>query len=131
MSDDVSDVVAPEDFSARAEAAERKLAEMETAMHARLVRAELKAEAIRAGMVDLDGLKLVDVAAIKVAENGEVEGAKTIMQDLKRAKPWLFGGGSSSSTAAAPPAQPPKARLATEMDHAEWQKARADLLKRR
>jgi len=131
MSDDVSDVVPPEDFSARAEAAERKLAEMEATMHARLVRAELKAEAVRAGMVDLDGLKLLDVAGIKVAKDGEVEGAQAIMRDLKKAKPWLFGGGSSSSTAAAPPALPPKTRLATEMDHAEWQKARAELLKRR
>jgi hypothetical protein len=131
MSDEISETNPPEDFAARAEAAERKLAEMEAATHARLVRAELKAEAVRAGMVDLDGLKLLDVTGIKLAENGEVEGAKTIMQDLKRAKPWLFGGATSSSIAGAPPAQPAKVRLATEMDHAEWQKARADLLKRR
>jgi hypothetical protein len=131
MSDDISNPTPPEELVARAEAAERKLAEMEAATHARIVRAELKAEAVRAGMVDLDGLKLLDVTGIKVGEDGEVEGAKTIMGDLKRAKPWLFGGGSSSSTAGAPPAQPPKARLATEMDYAEWQKARADLLKRR
>ncbi len=131
MNDEVSDPSAPEDVFARAEAAERKLAEMEAATHARLVRAELKAEAVRAGMIDLDGLKLLDMTGIKVADNGEVEGARTIMRELKRAKPWLFGGGSSSSTAGAPPAQPPKARLATEMDFEEWQKARAALLKRR
>jgi hypothetical protein len=131
MSEDVSNTTPLEDFAARAEAAERKLAEMEAVTHARIVRAELKAEAVRAGMVDLDGLKLLDVAGIKVAESGEVEGAATIMRDLKKAKPWLFGGGFSSSTAGAPPVQSQKTRLATEMDYAEWQKARTDLLKRR
>ncbi|MGC8468942.1 MAG: hypothetical protein ACP5NI_03455, partial [Acetobacteraceae bacterium] len=39
---------------------ERRLAEMAEAVEARVIRAELKAEAVRAGMVDLDGLKLID-----------------------------------------------------------------------
>jgi len=71
------------------------------------------------------------VTRVKLGENGEVEGATALMRDLRRAKPWLFGGASSSSTAGAPAAQPPKPRLATEMNFDEWQKARADLLKRR
>ena len=32
-----------------------------TALRARLVQAELRTEAVRAGMVDLDGVRLVDV----------------------------------------------------------------------
>ena len=56
-----------------------------------LVRAELKAEAVRAGMIDLDGLKLVDPADVRVNEAGEIEGAAMLMQKLRRAKPWLFG----------------------------------------
>ena len=82
-------------------------------------------------MVDMDGLKLLDVSRVKLGENGEIEGAAALMRDLRRAKPWLFVGSSSSSTAGAPSAQPPKPRLATEMNFDEWQKARADLLKRR
>jgi hypothetical protein len=131
MTDDVSDPTPPDDLSSRAAELERKLAEVEAMAHERVVWAELKAEAVRAGMVDLDGLKLLDAARVKVGENGEIEGAASLMCELRRAKPWLFGGASSSSTAGAPPAQPPKARLATEMNFAEWQKARADLLKRR
>jgi hypothetical protein len=131
MTDDLSDTTQPADPSARAAELERRLAEVEATAHERIVRAELKAEAVRAGMVDLDGLKLLDASRVKVGENGEVEGAASLMRELRRAKPWLFGGASSSSTAGAPAAQPPKPRLATEMNFDEWQKARADLLKRR
>ena len=131
MTEDVSPPSPPEDLAARAAELERRLAEVEATTHERVVRAELKAEAVRAGMVDLDELKLLDTTRVKVGANGEVEGAAALMRELRRAKPWLFGGASSSSTAGAPPAQPPKPRLATEMNFDEWQKARADLLKRR
>ena len=119
------------DPAARAAELERRLAETEAAAHARIVRAELKAEALRAGMVDLDGLKLLDIAGVTLNEAGEVEGAEALMRELRRAKPWLFGAASSSSIAGAPAAQPPKPRLATEMNFDDWQNARAELLKRR
>jgi hypothetical protein len=131
MNEDVADQKPADDFAARTAELERRLAEVEAQAHQRIVRAELKAEALRAGMVDLDGLKLLDVSRVKLGENGEVEGAQALMRDLRRAKPWLFGGASSSSTAGAPPAQPPQPRRATEMNFDEWQRARAELLKRR
>ena len=110
---------------------ERRIVEIEAAHRARLVRAELKAEAVRHGMVDLDGLKLLDPTSIQLDEAGEVTGAATVMRDFKRAKPWLFNpaGGISSSTATPPAAATVK--TAMKMTHAEWQSARADLLKRR
>ena len=37
---------------------ERQLTELQRQTEGRLVRAELKAEAMRAGMIDLDGLRL-------------------------------------------------------------------------
>src|SRR5215472_17069967 len=46
------------DAEARATALELRLAELEATTTARLIRAELKTEAERAGMVDLDGLKM-------------------------------------------------------------------------
>ena len=114
----------------RAAALERRIAELEAATAARLVRAELKAEAVRAGMIDLDGLKLVDPSTVTLDEHGEVKGAREAMQALKQAKPWLFGA-SSSSTANPPPAQVPSTRRATEMSYTEWQSARRELLRRR
>lgn len=120
-----------DDPAARVAALEQRLAEMETQTRARLLHAELKAEAVRAGMVDLDGLKLIDTAKLKLTDAGEVEGVTALMRDLRRSKPWLFGTASSSSTAAVPSAQPPEGKPATKMTEAEWRAARAELLRRR
>lgn len=113
----------------RAQALERELTELRQKSDQRLIHAELKVEAIRAGMVDLDGLKLIDPSGLKLKDNGELEGASETMQRLKVAKPWLFTGASSSSPVQPPPAQPPRQKLATEMSDAEYQAARAALLK--
>jgi hypothetical protein len=115
----------------RAEALERELHAARQEAEARLVQAELKAEAVRAGMIDLDGLKLIDLANVRLDARGEVAGATQIMTDLKRTKPWLFGIPSSSSGGNPPPAQPPRSKLAMEMTDAEYRAARADLLRRR
>ncbi len=119
------------DADQRVTVLERRIAELEITHRDRLLRAELKSEAIRAGMVDLDGLKLVDPASVEVGEDGQVRGVEALMKALRRSKPWLFGLASTSSTAAAPPAQPPEPPHATKMNHAEWRAARAELLKRR
>jgi hypothetical protein len=117
----------------RVEALERRLLEMEESHRGALLRAGLRAEATRAGMVDLDGLKLVDTAHVTLDAAGDVVGASALMSGLRRTKPWLFGlphGGSSTSVATAPPAQAPQPRRATEMTHDEWRAARAELLRR-
>ena len=115
----------------RAADLERQLREALSTHQSALVQAELKVEAVRAGMIDLDGLKLVDHSALSLNEAGELEGAGALMQTLRRTKPWLFGERHSSSPAAVPPAQPPQARRATEMSLDEWRAARAELLRRR
>jgi len=118
--------------SATEEAAEvlhQRLAALEQSLRERLVRAELKAHAVRAGMVDLDGLKLVDTSGLVLNEQDEVEGASDLMHALRRSKPWLFGGSSSSSVAVPPPAQSPRSKLATEMTEDEWRAARGELLR--
>ncbi|MBU6419078.1 MAG: hypothetical protein KGQ79_05045 [Proteobacteria bacterium] len=129
MSDETT---AGENWQLRAEAAEAALERAQAEAQARIIRAELKAEAVKAGMVDLDGLKLIDAEALRVNEQGEVEDAPAVLTKLKRTKPWLFGGGRSSSAAAsAPRPEPPRQRMATEMSRDEWLQARAALLKRR
>ena len=110
---------------------ERRLVEQTEAHHARLAQAELKLHAVRAGMIDLDGLKLVDTARIKLNDRGEVDGADRLMAELRRDKPWLFHHATTSSTSAPPPSTPPSALDARKMSHTEWQAARATLLKRR
>lgn len=120
-----------EEFRSRAELLERRLAEVQQQAEARLIRAELKTEAIRAGIVDPDGLKLIDVSALKLNEDGEFEGAAELISEFKHAKPWLFGGQrSSSSGSMAPPSSPPRQKSATEMTESEWRRARSLLIGR-
>ncbi|MGE4482020.1 hypothetical protein [Acidocella sp.] len=128
MSDEVNE---GENWQQRAETAEAALEHAQARARARIVLAELKAEAVKAGMIDLDGLKLIDIAGLRVSEEGEVEDAPVVLAQLKRTKPWLFGGGKSSSAAAsAPRPEPPRQRMAREMSREEWLSARAALLKR-
>jgi hypothetical protein len=121
-----------ENWQARAEIAEAALQSTKAAAEQRLIRAELKAEAVRAGMIDLDGLKLLDTTDVRLNDQGDVQDAAAILNRLKAAKPWLFGGARSSSTAAnVPRPEPPRARHANELSHEEWQAARAALIRRR
>lgn len=117
------------ELRARAEALERRLAETEQQACDRVLRAELKVEAVRAGIVDLDGLKLLDLKDVELSPEGEPLNAAQLIAQLRRAKPWLFTGTSSSSGASPPPAQPPRQKLATEMTDDEYRAARAAILK--
>jgi hypothetical protein len=129
MSDELNDAG---NWQARAELAEAALNRLQEESDARLIRAELKTEAVKAGMIDLDGLKLIDASEVRLNEAGEVEDAGALLGRLKRAKPWLFGGGTSSSAAINPPRpEPPRTRHANELSREEWLQARAALLRRR
>jgi len=116
---------------ARTEALERQLATVQQEAESRLIGAELRTQAMRAGIIDLDGLKLLGANDVRVNERGEVDGAAEAITALKRAKPWLFGTATSSSTASPPPPQQPRAKRAQEMSEAEYRVARAELLRRR
>ena len=124
------DIEVPPDLHARAEGLEHRLADLQKELETRVITAELKVEAIRAGMIDLDGLKLIDRAPLRLNERGEVDGVSELMNNLKRTKPWMFGGASTSSSANAPSAQPPRQKRATEMTDEEYREARAALLRR-
>jgi hypothetical protein len=115
---------------ARAAELEQQVRSLSEQARTNLVLSELKAEAIRAGMVDLDGLKLLDTSTITVGDRGEVTGAASVMDRFRRAKPWLFGAASSTTTAVPPPSQPPRTKRATDMTPEEYRAARAALVRR-
>ena len=119
-----------EQLRSRAADLEQQVRSLSEQARTNLVMAELKAEAVRAGMVDLDGLKLLDTSAVTIGEGGDVTGAATAMERFRRAKPWLFGGASSTTTAVPPPSQPPRAKRATDMTPEEYRAARAALMRR-
>jgi hypothetical protein len=111
--------------------AESKVADIQSSANQRIVRAELKAHAVKAGIVDLDGLKLLDIDKIKMNAEGEVEGAEEVISNLRTAKPWLFGQNSSSSSAKPPAEQNIKPKNAKDMSQEEWRAARAEVMRRR
>lgn len=96
----------------------------------RVLMAELKGEAVKAGLVDLDQLKLLDVASIKLAADGKIEGADALFKGLKETKPYLFGvPNTSSNTQAKPPVPNTETKKVAEMDAGEYAAAKAALLK--
>ena len=97
----------------------------------RLITANLRTEAVRAGMIDLDGLKLIDLSEVRLDENDKVVGGRRIMADLRRDKPWLFGVASTSSSATAPASQPVRQKTAMDMTEAEYIAARTAVIKYR
>lgn len=96
----------------------------------RVLFAELKGEAIKAGMVDVDGLKLADLSSVTL-KDGKLDGADALFAGLKESKPYLFGQPStSSSNPQKPPVPvPPVAKKVAEMDDKEYAAAKAAALK--
>ena len=100
------------------------------AANQRVIRAELKAVAIKAGMVDLDGLKMLDLSGVKLDEKGEVVGAEEMIEAAKKAKPFLFGAAKSGSTEAPPKPGETTPKLAKNMTPEERKAALAAIKKR-
>lgn len=112
--------------------ADDKIAAATTAANDRIVRAELKAEAIKAGMVDLDGLKLADLSKVKLNDAGEVEGAEALMEEMKKAKPYLFSTSTTTtSTEKKPPPKGDEKVDVTKMTAAEYKAHKQELLNKR
>ncbi len=108
-----------------------EIEQLRSDFQSRLVVANLRTEAVRAGMIDLDGLKLINLSDTKLGADDSIVGGREMMDRLRRTKPWLFGTSSSSSTAAAPASQPVRQKTALEMTEDEYVTARAALTKRR
>lgn len=105
--------------------AEERASAAEAAAKERVIRAELRTAAIRAGMIDLDGLKLLDISAIALQDDGTVSGADELMDAAKKAKPYLFGSATPSTSNPNPPPapKPPSAKTALEMTDDEFAQA--------
>jgi hypothetical protein len=112
-----------------AKEADERVAAATKASNDRIIRAELKASALKAGMVDLDGLKLADLTKVTLDDKGEVQGADALMDELKKSKPYLFGAASSSNGKPAPKPGDPTPKHVRDMTDAEFAAAEAALLK--
>ena len=105
----------------------------------RLLRSELRSEAVRAGIVDLDGLQLADTSAITFSDDGAIDGAEAVINGLKLSKPYLFAaskdkanvGATTSLVARVPLPAKPELVDARSLTREQWQTERARLLSRR
>ena len=131
MDEDVNDLDSTPGLEASAGGKADELDTLRRQYESRLVAANLRTEAVRAGMIDLVGLKLVDLATVRLNSDDTVNGGRQLMDDLRRSKPWLFNAGSSSSAAVAPASQPVRQKTALEMTDDEYTAARATLIKQR
>lgn len=134
-------------YRQRLREAEARIAERETALKAeheaalaaqarahneRLIRAELRAAAKDAGMVDTDGLRLLDTSSVTLAADGSVVIPDKFFDTARAAKPYLFkatgaDAGTTSGTAKEPPAATPSAKRVGDMTPAERTAAAAAL----
>lgn len=116
------------ELEAAANRAREDLGQARAEAERRIVGAELRAAAARAGMVDLDGIKLLDLSRVRLSETGELEGVDEIISAARRERPWLFGDARTSNTA--PPPRPREARdtrdarQMTAKEYAEAKKSR-------
>jgi hypothetical protein len=95
----------------------------------RIVLAELRVEAMRAGIIDMDGLKFIDTTRVRLESPEDVCNATELVTQLKQSKPWLFSVPSSSSVAKVPPSKPARQKLATDMTDDEYRIARANIIR--
>jgi hypothetical protein len=127
MNNDVADEFAapPDgDVDEQPERESEEISKLRGEFQSRLVVANLRTEAVRAGMIDLDGLKLIDLSAVRLSNDDKIIGGRKLMDDLRRNKPWLFTVTSSSSAATAPTSQPARQKTALEMTDEEYAAAR-------
>lgn len=102
-----------------AEEATGKIEEASKSAQLRIIKAELKAFAVKAGIVDLDGLAFIDMTKVKLSDAGEIEGADEAIDALRKAKPYLFTK-TTSSTERAPKSDPAPPKKVTELNEAEY-----------
>ena len=111
---------------AAASDAEGKVTEAKKAADARILTSEMRTAAKAAGMVDLDGLKLIDTSTIKLKDDGTAEIPADFFSKAREAKPYLFTPakgtetGTTSTTTPPPPASSAAGKHAKDLSAADF-----------
>lgn len=105
---------------------------VEEKTRSRVLKAELKAAASRAGVVDFDDafmiMQKLIAGKVEFDDDGGVKNALELVAKFKEEKPYLFAGVNTSSTEQAPMSrQNFTEKSALEMSRDEYRKARAKL----
>lgn len=121
------------EFKKLYEGEQQKLA----ALHKQLLRQEIKVQAQKEGLIDLDLAELISGESVKINEAGQVAGAETAVSAFKALKPHLFQAPASAapaprSTSAGnePPVRAPgENKRVTDLSPEEYKKSKAEFLK--
>ncbi len=96
----------------------------------KLLDAKLEAQAIAAGIQDLDLIKLIDKSKMAVNEDGTVSGLSEAISEFKTNKPHFFGTEkklSSSTNAAVPTQEAVQKKSAFDLTSEEWKAFQGDI----
>jgi len=64
----------------------------------RYVRSELKAAALKAGLVDIDALKMFDISSLEIDSAGDVVGIPELIDEMKESKSYIFNQQAKDTT---------------------------------
>jgi hypothetical protein len=73
----------------------------------RVLTAELRAQAAKAGMLDVDGIKLLDTSTVKLDDKGNLVLPDQFFETAKTARPWMFGAPPPAANSTSNPLNPP------------------------
>ncbi|HEV2917613.1 MAG TPA: hypothetical protein VGW78_07770 [Candidatus Babeliales bacterium] len=99
-------------------------------LESKVIEAELKAQAVAAGIKDIDFVKLIDLKDVKMNEAGVIEGIDKTLQDFKARKPDLFGvdkkfSSSTNAPASSGSSSNPAPVNARNLSNDDWKKNRS------
>lgn len=103
------------------------LTEADTRANQRVMRAELKAHAVKAGLVDMEALGLLDLSSVKFNDKGELEGVDALFEEAKKSKPYLFGAQNTGSTEKKPPPAENTPKDVRKLSPAEYEAEKAKM----
>ncbi|HEF4742812.1 TPA: hypothetical protein SAO08_002656 [Burkholderia multivorans] len=114
-------------------AAEKAAQEAQTAAakaaDERVLRAELKAVAIKHGVVDVtDALKVLDLSTVKLDADGNLTGADELFEAAKKSKAYLFGAQNTGSTEKKPPPAENTPKDVRKLSAAEYEAEKAKMI---
>jgi len=92
-------------------------------MNKRLIRSELKAAVLKAGIVDMDAVKMFDISSLEVNEDGDVVGIDDLIDEMREAKDYLFNKEAKDTTSnkkTPGDATSPKSKSALDMSDDEF-----------
>lgn len=107
---------------------ETKTAELEAKAKETTKIGKLEVQALKEGMIDLDGLKLADTSKVTLDEKGELVGTEDFFKTLKESKGYLFGKVNTTNIDRVPKPGSPDPVDAKNMKQEDYEAAKSKLI---